>query len=77
MSRVFFRVMATETLIAPSRAERERDGVISWRAEQLLEAGYDTEAALVLALDRDVDLHQAVSLLERGCPTDVALQILF
>jgi hypothetical protein len=75
MSRVFFYAMTTETLIAPSRAERER--VTSWRAERLLRAGYDAEAALVLALDSDVDLHQAVSLLERGCSTDVALQILF
>jgi len=31
----------------------------------------------VLALDRDVDLHLAVSLLEQGCPADTALQILF
>jgi hypothetical protein len=77
MSRVLFCVMTTDTLIAPSRAERERDSVTSWRAERLLEAGYDAEAALVLALDGDVDLHQAVSLLERGCPPDVALQILF
>ena len=34
-------------------------------------------ASLVLALDHDVDLHLAVSLLERGCPADTALQILF
>jgi hypothetical protein len=77
MSRVFFYAMTTETLIAPSSAERERERVTSWRAERLLRAGYDAEAALVLALDSDVDLHQAVSLLERGCSTDVALQILF
>jgi hypothetical protein len=31
----------------------------------------------VIALDRDIDLHRAVSLLERGCPGDLALQILF
>lgn len=69
--------MAIQTPIAPSVAERERDGVTSWRVEQLLAAGYDAEAALVLALDRDVDLHRAVSLLQRGCPPDTALQILF
>ena len=54
-----------------------RDEVTSWRIERLVAAGYDGEAALVLALDRDVDLHLAVSLLERGCPSDTALQILF
>jgi hypothetical protein len=69
--------MTTQTLTAPTRAEQERDTVTSWRVERLLEAGYDGDAALVLALDRDVDLHFAVSLLQRGCPPDVALQILF
>ena len=69
--------MAIQTPIAPSVAERERDGVTSWRVEQLLAASYVAEAALVLALDRDVDLHLAVSLLQRGCPPDTALQILF
>jgi hypothetical protein len=69
--------MAIQTPIAPSVAERERDGVTSWRVEQLLAAGYDAEAALVLALDRDVDLHLAVSLLQRGCPPDTALPIIF
>ena len=69
--------MSIQTPVAPSRAERERDGVTSWRVERLLQAGYDAEAAIVLDLDRDVDLHFAVSLLERGCPPDTALQILF
>jgi len=77
MSGVLFCVMTTQTLIAPTRAELERDTVTSWRVERLLEAGYDGEASLVLALDRDVDLHLAVSLLERGCAPDTALQILF
>ena len=69
--------MSITTVIAPSRAESERESVTSWRVERLLAAGYDAEAAIVLALDREVDLHAAVSLLERGCPADLALQILF
>jgi hypothetical protein len=77
MSVVLSCAMAIQTPTAPSRAERERDEVTSWRVERLLAAGYDGEAAVVLALDRDVDLHLAVSLLERGCPADTALQILF
>ena len=77
MSSVMSSAMAVQTPIAPTRAERERDGVTSWRVERLLAAGYGAEAALVLALDRDVDLHLAVSLLERGCPPDTALAILF
>ena len=77
MSGVLFLEMSIRTPVAPTSAERERETVTSWRVERLLEAGYDAEAALVLALDRDVDLHRAVSLLERGCPADTALQILF
>lgn len=69
--------MTIKTPIAPSRAEQERESVTSWRIERLLAAGFDAEAAIVLALDREVELHRAVSLLERGCPPDTALQILF
>ena len=77
MSRVLFCAMAMQTPIAPTRTARERETVTSWRIERLVGAGYPEDAALVLALDRDVDLHRAVSLLERGCPPDLALQILF
>jgi hypothetical protein len=71
--------MAIETPIAPSGGARgrEQETVTSWRIERLSAAGYPADAALVLALDRDVDLHRAVSLLERGCPPDTALEILF
>ena len=67
--------MSTQT--SPGYVRHEWDGIVGWRIERLLAAGYDDEAALVLALDRDVDLHEAVSLLERGCPVETALQILF
>ena len=77
MSRVLFCAMAIETPIAPTRTARERETVTSWRIERLTGAGYPADAALVLALDREVDLHLAVSLLERGCPPDTALEILF
>ena len=77
MSRVLFCAMAIETPIAPTRTARERGAVTSWRIERLTGAGYPADAALVLALDREVDLHLAVSLLERGCPPDTALEILF
>lgn len=66
--------MTTATL-TPSRRDARAD-VTRWRIERLQAAGYDGEAALVLALDREVDLHHAVSLLQHGCPHDLALQIL-
>lgn len=66
--------MTTATL-TPNRRDASVD-VTRWRIERLHAAGYDGEAAIVLALDRDVDLHEAVELLQRGCPHDLALQIL-
>jgi hypothetical protein len=67
----------TSATLTPEAQRQARSDVTSWRIERLLAAGYDGESALVLALDRDVDLHRAVSLLERGCPVDTALAILF
>ena len=54
----------------------ERDRIEQWRHEALERAGYDPEAAVVLAASDDIDLHEAVSLLERGCTVELALQIL-
>ena len=54
----------------------EIDRVENWRHEALERAGFDPESALVLAASHDVDLHAAVSLLERGCSVELALQIL-
>ena len=54
----------------------EIDRVERWRQDALLRAGYDRESALVLAASHDIDLHEAVGLLERGCTVDLALQIL-
>lgn len=54
----------------------EIDRIEQWRHEELQRAGYDAESAVVLAASHDVDLRLAVSLLERGCSVDLALQIL-
>jgi len=54
----------------------EIDRVERWRQDALSRAGYDYESALVLAASHDVDLHEAIELLERGCSVDLALQIL-
>jgi hypothetical protein len=47
-----------------------------WRAEELERAGYSHRAAGRLASRQDIDLHQAVRLLERGCSPELALKIL-
>ena len=65
--------MSTVNIIEP---ELEIDRVEQWRVDSLQRAGYDAEAAAVLAASPEVDLHFAVSLLERGCSVPLALQIL-
>jgi hypothetical protein len=54
----------------------ELELVEQWRLDSLERAGYDVESAAVLAASPEVDLHLAVSLLKRGCPVALALQIL-
>jgi hypothetical protein len=56
--------------------DTELDRIEQWRHQELERAGYDSESALVLAASHDVDLHDAVKLLKRGCTVDLALQIL-
>jgi hypothetical protein len=62
---------------APSREIEldEADRVLLWRISRLVEAGYDDVAAVEVGLS-SVDLHRAVDLLERGCPSGVAVRIL-
>jgi hypothetical protein len=50
--------------------------VVAWRVEQLRRAGCERAAAEILARRSHVDLHEAVTLLERGCPSRLALEIL-
>ena len=50
--------------------------VEQWRAESLARVGYDLESAAVIAASHEVDLHLAMRLVERGCPVELALQIL-
>jgi hypothetical protein len=54
----------------------EADEVLRWRFDELVRVGYDTSDARVLAAHAEVDLHQAVELLRRGCPKATALLIL-
>lgn len=60
---------------APHR-ENERENVRRWRLEQLRNAGYTRDDALVLSGDDDVDVHRAAQLLADGCSAELALAIL-
>lgn len=67
-----------------SRVLTERDetpmlrdlGVVVWRFDQLMAAGYPTDVAVLLAERADVDLHEAVDLVQQGATIHEALRIL-
>ena len=50
--------------------------VLAWRFDALCRTGYDLDAAAVLAANVEVDLHDAVDLVRRGCPPALAARIL-
>jgi hypothetical protein len=56
--------------------ETEVERVERWRAEALVRSGYDPLAAAGIAARLDVDLHNAIQLVERGCPAELAVRIL-
>lgn len=66
--------MALEHVAEHASSELER--VEAWRASELIRAGYPTDAALELAARADIDLHDAVQLLARGCAPQLAARIL-
>jgi hypothetical protein len=51
------------------------DAVREWRLEALLGAGYEREDATEVAFYLDIDLHYAVDLVRRGCPSATAVKI--
>jgi hypothetical protein len=56
--------------------DTELERIEQWRSEELERAGYEPRAAATLAARHDVDLHVATGLLRKGCPLELALQIL-
>lgn len=61
-----------EGLLTPG----ERDRVELWRSDELERAGFPHAAAHLLGTHLEVDLHQALDLIERGCSPELALRIL-
>jgi hypothetical protein len=55
---------------------RRAPGVVAWRREQLVHAGFPLPLAARLAKDTCYDLHGLIELVERGCPPELAIRIL-
>jgi hypothetical protein len=56
--------------------ETELERVERWRTSELMRVGFPGDEAVVLAARLDVDLHEAIALVERGCPPELAVRIL-
>jgi hypothetical protein len=65
-------------LAAAKRAAQDRgeEELIELRFDRLEDAGYGELEALTLALDTSIDLDLACDLPRRGCPHELALEIL-
>ena len=56
--------------------ETELDRVERWRTAELMRVGFPGDDAVALAARTDVDLHDAIELVQRGCPPELAVRIL-
>jgi len=56
--------------------ETELERVERWRTAELMRVGFAGDDAVALAARTDVDLHQAIELVQRGCPIELAVRIL-
>ena len=63
-------------MLEPNVFDPRIEPVEGWRLEQLIDAGYSVDLAVEIAPRVDVDLHQAVELIRRGCTPDTAARIL-
>jgi len=56
--------------------ETELERVERWRAAELVRVGLAGDDAVALAARLDVDLHEAIALVQRGCPPELVVRIL-
>jgi hypothetical protein len=50
--------------------------VAAWRRRVLRQAGFETALAQQLAGNAEIDLHDVLKLVDRGCPPQLAARIL-
>jgi hypothetical protein len=63
----------------PNRATargRDRDAVVSWRRQRLLDAGFSATSSERLARDLRIELHRLLDLVQSGCTPELAARIL-
>jgi hypothetical protein len=60
----------------PRPARHVPADVLVWRSDVLRRAGCETALARDIAADGDIDLHDLLKLIDRGCPPHLAARIL-
>jgi len=63
----------SKQIVDPTLTEEDR--VFIWRYQQLLAAGLDDFSATAIG-ESCFDLHQALRMLEDGCPPDLLVEII-
>ena len=58
------------------QTQSEIEEVLRWRFDELVRANYTVEDAVDIAAHVEIDLHEAIALRERGCPSATAVRIL-
>jgi hypothetical protein len=53
-----------------------RFAIIAWRRRQLIGAGFEPVLAPRLAATPGIDLHELLTLVDRGCPASLAARII-
>ena len=56
--------------------ETELERVERWRTSELMRVGFPGDDAVALAARFEVDLHEAIEVVQRGCPPALAIRIL-
>jgi hypothetical protein len=67
--------VAIEVEVIDAAQATDEELILAWRLEQLSRAGFDAMLAAELAL-ANVDLHDAIELVQRGCEPTLAGRIL-
>jgi hypothetical protein len=57
-------------------ASAQSVAAVTWRTERLIAAGLPAVLARSIAADCGYDLHALLSLLDRGCPAELAVRII-
>ena len=68
--------MQTTTADRTRSEEDEFTRVLRWRMSQLVQVGFSPTDATELAVRSDVNLHEALALVQNGCPPTTARRIL-